>query len=226
MKCTVYAPEGKYPAILGIWANRYYTVQGWQVQQALTLEEKYGGNAWHLLESPYATGDLLTYTYVVAYYGTAESALYRGSDYEAVAEMISPVLTVSDNGGYYVPYDLTWTPPVRGCPVQVTWGTFLDMKGIFQLQRSVDGGEWELIYAGESNCFTDTAGNWTTAAYRVRSYKGYGDYYSGWVEGAVTEVGQSNLYVGVNGVPKPASGVYLGKNGEMVSVTPMMYTGR
>lgn len=226
VRCTVYAPEGKYPALLGVWANRRNHLWGWQVQQTLNLGEKNGGNAWHLLSSPYATGDLLTYTYVVAYYGTAEAALYRGSDYEAIAELTSPVYTVSDNGGYYVPYNLAWPSPVRGCPVQVTWGTFLDMKGIFQLQRSVDGGEWELVYAGESNRFTDTAGNWTTAAYRVRSYKGYSDYYSQWVEGAVTEVGQSNLYVGVNGVPKPASGVYLGRNGDVVSVTPMMYAGR
>jgi len=224
--CTMYAPEGKYPALLGVWANRKNYLWGWQVQQTLTLEEKNGGNAWHVLSSPYATGDLLTYTYVVAYYGNAESALYRGSDYEAVAEMMSPVLTVSDNGGHYIPYDLTWTPPVRGCPVQVKWGTFLDMTGIFQLQRSVDGGEWELIYAGESNSFTDTAGEWTAAAYRVRTYRGYGEYYSQWVEGTVTEVGQSNLYVGVNGAPKPASGVYLGRNGGMVSVSPMMYAGR
>ncbi len=225
VRCTVYAPQGKYPAILGIWAYRYNAINGWQAQQALNLNSQHGGDAWHLLNEPYSTGDLLRYTYVVAYYSSAEAALYRGSDYEAVAEMVSPVYTVSDNGGYYVPYDLTWTAPVKGCMVQVRWGTFRDMAGIFQLQRSVDGGDWELIYAGASNSFTDTVGDWSTAAYRVRSYEGYGEYYSQWVEGDVTAVGQSNLYVGVGGVPRPASAVYLGRYGGLTAVTPMMYTG-
>ena len=168
----------------------------------------------------------MKYIYVVAYYGSAEAAVLRGSDYEAVAETESPVYTVSNNGGYYVPYNLQWSSPVRGCPVQVQWGTFLDMKGVFQLQRSVNGGDWQMIYAGESNRFTDTAGDWETVAYRVRTYRGYGDYYSIWVEGAAAEVGKSNLYVGVNGVPRPVSAVYLGRGGGMISVPPMMHVGR
>lgn len=222
VRCDVYAPDGMYPALLGVWANRYSS-GAWQVQEALTLEEKYGGNAWHVLVSGFSSGDPIMYSYVIAYYSTAEAALYRQSDYEAVAELQSPVYTVSDNGGYYVPYNLAWTSPVTGCAVQITWGTFLDMNGTFQLQRSVDGGDWTLIYAGVSNSFIDTAGAWSTVAYRVRSRRSYGDYVSEWAEGTATEVGKSNLYVGADGKPAAAKAVYLGMNGQIVSLVPMIH---
>ena len=92
------------------------------MQQALTLEERNGGDAWHQVSSQYSAGDLMKYIYVVAYYGSAEAAVLRGSDYEAVAETESPVYTVSNNGGYYVPYNLQWSSPVRGCPYRYSGG--------------------------------------------------------------------------------------------------------
>ena len=226
VQCTVTAPADKYPALLGVWIYRYSGTRGWQMVQALNLEEKHGGNAWFLMVSPFSEGNQVRYRYVTAYYSSAEAALYRSSDYDAIAEEESPVYIVSDNGGYFVPYNLAWSSPTAGCPVQISWGTYLNMDGIFQLQRSVDGGAWTLIYAGESNSFTDTAGEWSTVAYRVRSYEGYGDYYSQWVTGDAVDVGRTNLYVGVNGIPTPASGIYLGRDGGIHSCIPMMHAGR
>lgn len=224
VRCTVTAPEEKYPALLGVWVYRYNSTHGWQMVQALNLGDDHGGDAWFLMVSPFSTGNQIKYHYVTAYYSTAEAALYRGSDYEAVAEDESPVYIVSDNGGYFVPYNLEWTPPTANCPVQITWGTYLNMKGIFQLQRSVDGGDWTLVYSGESNRFTDTAGEWDTVSYRIRTYEGYGEYYSQWVTGTATEVGRTNLYVGVNGIPTPASGIYLGRDGGIHACIPMIHT--
>jgi len=225
VRCTVTCPAGKYPALLGVWAYRYNEKHGWQLQQTLNLSSQYGGDAWHHIAHPYVTGDLIRYTCVYAYYSNAESALRRGSDYEALAEMHSPAYTVSDNGGYYVPYDLSWSVPTKGCPVQISWGTFLDMKGIFELERCADGGEWVLIYAGASNRFTDTAGEWDTVSYRVRSYKGSGSFYSQWLTGDVTQVGRTNLYIGVGGVPTPASGIYVGQGGSILPCIPMIHAG-
>lgn len=224
VQCTVTAPEGRFPALLGVWVYRYNNLRGWQAVQALTLNSQCGGDAWFLMVTPFMTGDRIRYRYVTAYYASAEDALSRSSAYEAVSEEESPVYIVSDNGGYYVPYDLSYTSPTAGCPVQISWGTYRNMKGIFQLQRSADGGDWVLIYAGESNRFSDTAGNWENVRYRVRSYEGFGEYYSAWVEGELSAVGRTNVFLGAGGVPVPASGIYLGRDGQILSCIPLLHT--
>ena len=215
-------PDGMYPAILGIWANEEKTY-GWRVNEALTIEEKYGGNAWHLLDSSFAIGHRLMYTCVTAYYATPEGAAVKDSDYAAVAEMQSPIYTVSGNTEYFYPYDLTWSDPVRGCPTTIAWGTFTDFAGTYQLERSADGGDWELVYAGASNAFTEPAGAWQSVKYRVRSARG--TYYSPWIEGAESEVGQSNVYIGVGGKPTPAAAMYIGMNGALTDAVPMFTVG-
>lgn len=221
-RITVNAPDNVYPAILAVWSNEEKSY-GWRVNEALTVEEKYGGNAWHYLDASFEIGDRLKYTVIAAYYATPEGAAVKGSDHIAVTEYESPIYTVSGNTEYFYPYDLAWSDPVRGCPTAVAWGTFTDFAGTYQLQRSADGGDWTLVYAGKSNAFTDTAGAWKTVKYRVRSANG--SYCSPWIEGGETEVGQSNVYIGVGGKPMPAAAMYVGMNGALHEAVPMFTVG-
>lgn len=219
---TPHGPAGTYPVMLDLHSS-YNLGYGWEFEMRLSVDRS-KNQSQHKLESYYGDGDQLRYTYLVAYYATEEAAAARSSDYLAVAEYDSPVYTCSSGGRYFYPYDLTWTSPVRRGRVTVRWGAFTDMTGVFELQRSADGGDWVTIYQDASNHFTDTIGDWQSVAYRVRSRRSAtSTFTSGWVTGETVEVGQSNVYVGIGGVPTPASAIYLGSG--MSPVTPMFSVG-
>lgn len=67
---------------------------------------------------------------------------------------------------------------LAGKEVEVTWGTASDVNGDlagYALERSADGGAWELVYRGSLRAFTDTvAQNWQSLQYRVQAYDAEG----------------------------------------------------
>lgn len=64
-----------------------------------------------------------------------------------------------------------------GKPVSISWSA-VDGAVSYTLERSTDGGGWSQIYSGANTSYTDTAGEWESAQYRVRAYANgvYSDY--------------------------------------------------
>lgn len=200
---------------------------------------QYVYNAWNngmqkismpVWESPYTRatnialeeGDRL---YYVAYIGAYRNADDPWEDYVGLTEVITPVHTVAGRMSPFTPYLLEYGSPVLGARLKVTWNEVVDDKyeiRSYELERSVDGGDFTLVYAGSSTTFTDTLGSsWSTVSYRVRC-EGYS--YSLWKTGETKTPCRSNLYVGVGGVPTLASGLYVGRDG-IRTAEPMIRVG-
>lgn len=67
---------------------------------------------------------------------------------------------------------------LAGKEVEVTWGTASDVNGDlagYAMERSANGGAWQLVYKGSLRAFTDTAAlDWQTVQYRVQAYDAEG----------------------------------------------------
>lgn len=105
-----------------------------------------------------------------------ESVMYRVKAYDSYGEesgyAATSEYTVINNTAPSVPETIT-VPSViaNGSSVLISWAASTDADGdavSYQLERSVDGGAFEEIYAGSARNFTDTiAAGWLTVAYRV-----------------------------------------------------------
>jgi len=89
------------------------------------------------------------------------------------------------SGGYYYVYSRTFVEVnsiavadavMIGQKIPVVW-TAADGGDSYKLERKVDAGGWTQVYEGDELSYTDTAGNWTSAQYRVsvRASGVYGD---------------------------------------------------
>lgn len=170
-----------------------------------------------------------TRMYYALYVGVYETADDAREDYIALVEVISPMYTVSYDDAPCPPFDVQCKTPVVRAPSKVTWQYIDDTshsatKG-FELERSLDGGDFALIYAGTSTSFTDTIPSGTeTVQYRVRAVgRIIRSYYA---TGELLDTILSNIYVGVNGEVRLAAGLYIGENGAAKQVTPLVEVGR
>lgn len=105
-----------------------------------------------------------------------ESVMYRVKAYDSYGEesgyAATSEYTVINNTAPTVPETIT-VPSViaNGSSVLISWGASTDADGeavSYQLERSIDGGAFEVIYTGSARNYTDTIeSGWTTIAYRV-----------------------------------------------------------
>lgn len=105
-----------------------------------------------------------------------ESVMYRVKAYDSYGEesgyAATSEYTVINNTAPTVPETIT-VPSViaNGSSVLISWGASTDADGeavSYQLERSIDGGAFEVIYTGSARNYTDTTeSGWATIAYRV-----------------------------------------------------------
>ena len=105
-----------------------------------------------------------------------ESVMYRVKAYDSYGEesgyAATSEYTVINNTAPTVPETIT-VPSViaNGSSVLISWGASTDADGeavSYQLERSIDGGAFEVIYTGSARNYTDTIeAGWATIAYRV-----------------------------------------------------------
>ena len=105
-----------------------------------------------------------------------ESVMYRVKAYDSYGEesgyAATSEYTVINNTAPTVPETIT-VPSViaNGSSVLISWGASTDADGeavSYQLERSIDGGAFEVIYTGSARNYTDTIeAGWATIAYRA-----------------------------------------------------------
>ena len=92
--------------------------------------------------------------------------------------VLPPDLAVDDNNNitaitYPIP-PTSITVPTSSIPtgssIAVSWSAVSGAES-YRLQRSVDGGAWETVYAGTQTSFSDTAGVWNSVKYQVATVK-------------------------------------------------------
>lgn len=209
---TASYPEGKYAAVIHL-AEFHEDVSEGETYYRVKKTAKMPENPITGFRSSGYGGDRITVLAVIALYDSPDAAR---DDYVGLAEVSSRVITVADSRAYLQPYDLSLTTPVRGAPITVSWTVPDDPKKgnrRYELQRSVNGGEFAQIYYDASSSFTETVGDWEKAAYRVRA-TGYSSWdtseCSPWSETAEADAVDTNIYVGTKGGIKPAAGIYIG----------------
>lgn len=174
-----------------------------------------------------STQDLGKHVYYKATAAVYETADDEIDDYIGVTEFISPVYVYSQKYSPYAPFDIQYKTPVVRVPMKITWQSMALQNypaKAFQLERSVNGGEFTLVYEGASTAFADTIPEGTeTVAYRVRVSENVTTQY---IVGRTLEAVLSNLYIAGNGELRIAAGLYLGENGAVKQVTPLIEVGR
>lgn len=148
-----------------------------------------------------------------------ESDSAGAEEFTGLCDAESPIYTVSPYASPYAPHSLSCRRPVAGGSVRIMWSASVDplhQVVSYELERSVNGGEYALLYQGSSTSFTDTAGqSWENVSYRVRARTV--NTASSWCVGAALVPLASNLYIGCGGRILPAAGVRLGQT-ELVPV--------
>ncbi len=162
----------------------------------------------------------IQYRVEIAYYASeAASRVNGGESFIGYADILTPNYIICASSDQSVPFSLEYPTPIAGAPLQITWGGHDDAL-IFYLARSVNGGSFSSVYTGGKKSFTDTVGkNWNTVKYRI------GSAGSIWWTGDSKTVKNTNIYVGTAGGIKSASGLYIGENGALRSVIPIMSVG-
>ena len=140
-----------------------------------------GGKSW----SQIYQGNSRSTTNTVPF-GTG-SVMYRVKAYDsdglASGYKTSGQVTVVNNTAPTAPNGITVPNTVLGgATLTITWGAATDQDGNlsgYSLERQVDGGEWEVVYTGNTLSYTDTiTKDWATVAYRVRAYDSNNAYSS------------------------------------------------
>lgn len=137
-------------------------------------------------------------------------------DYVGLYEYVSPVYTISEKGSPYAPHSLNYEVTDNGNAVSWEYVTDSEFPGVsFELERSVGGGDFSLIYAGYEKHHTDTGVPvGSRVEYRVRAVSGEDS--SPWIniaDGSPASSVTSNVYVSVGGEMIRAAGVYVGVDG-------------
>ena len=150
-----------------------------------------GGSAWTQIYQ----GSARSATNSVAF--GLDTVMYRVRAYDSdglySGWRTSAQITVINNTAPTVPDGITVPEQVNGGqPLTITWGGAEDGENNlagYSLERQVDGGDWEEIYSGPEQTFTDqiTKG-WLTVDYRVRAYDTENAYSGYAVAGEAREV--------------------------------------
>ncbi len=216
--------EGCVCGIVLLYSRLFqYVYNEWNRGEQKLLETKWESPYTRQLNYVITEGERL---YYIAYIGAYRSREDAWEDYVGLTEVITPIQTVTGMSEPFIPHTLEYGSPVLGARLKVTWNEVRDDKyriTLYELERSVDGGEFTLVYGGTSTTFTDTVGStWTSVRYRVRCKA---HVYSSWKTGEKKFPLRSNLYVGIGGVPVLASGLYVGKDGTIRRAEPMIRLG-
>lgn len=220
-------PLGRPTAGVGLIEHyKNADVNYWTMSNVYTAKFTSASVSRYVSESQ-AVGSLY---YVTLYMGVYESANDAREDYIELVEVESPFYVVSYQNRPRSPFDLQCDPPIVRAPSKLTWkyiedGNYPATNG-FVLERSLDGGDYTLIYAGTSTSFTDTIPlGAETVQYRVCAVGRATSSRSYYVTSELLKTILSNIYIGVNGEIRLASGLYIGKDGEVKQVTPLVEVG-
>lgn len=231
---TITCPEGKYASIVNIRQVTYrVNYDGrWRDSYRYIAPQKLTGNSLSYYY-PLDGGDIYILKLYAAIYNSEDDAV---EDYIGLAEVTSRTIIVTASNQHYPPYDLTYKNPIAGAPLKISW-TNPEDPGVkagtmkFELERSLNGGDFTMIYTGESCIFTDSPDKtWEKVAYRVRSSS------SSWLNASVYATGIpvsvifSSVYVNYSSIIQPgllnvgvdkkyyASKAFLGTVNDMVLI--------
>ena len=146
-------------------------LEGYEVQRSTD-----GGSNWTQIYKANGTSTSNTVAY-----GTS-SVMYRVRAYDSDGEYsewkTSSQVTVVNNTAPSAPPAITVPTDVKGGgTLVITWSASTDAENNisgYKLERSVNGGDFSQIYAGNALTYTDTiTKGWNTVAYRVRAYDPY-----------------------------------------------------
>lgn len=151
-------------------------LEGYKVERSLD-----GGTIWAQIYQ----GPARSITNLVPF--GSGSVMYRVKAYDTEGLesgwKTSAQITVINNTAPTVPGFLTVPEQVQGGQtLAIAWGASTDGENNlagYSLERQVDGGEWEVVYTGNTLSYTDTiTKGWATVAYRVRAYDSNNAYSS------------------------------------------------
>lgn len=211
---NVTVPEGYYGCLTAVYETTYRDRIDGTYRRSFTLNRKHTADGSYEVHLPVDLNDTCEYWGYAALYDSPDAEV---DDYIGIVEVRTPEFTVMPAYTLYPPYNFVYGKATAGASLRLSWEPAVDslqMRSVtYELERSVNGGAYELIYSGESTFFADTVGrNWGSVVYRVRAIpvgSAYGKT-SWWTIGRQADVVQTNIYVGTSSGIKPAAGVYIG----------------
>lgn len=216
-------PEGYYACLVQIGYRVYRAESGATTEMIRFVNPtKLSGNSTQYYFS-IKEGDKLTLRAYAALYSSSDAAV---GDYIGLAMAETRELIAAGEKQHFPPYDLKVSSPVSGAPIKISWKRPNDnlASSSCQLERSLNGGEFTLIYSGSSELFTEHIGEgWETVAYRVRAVADYSFRSSSiWTSTGDISVIKTNVYVG----GRPAAAMYVGTPSGIRTLIPIMRVGR
>ena len=175
----------------------------------------------------YVAGRELKMQLVYALFATANDAR---ESYTGIAEADTQAVQITPSGTPFVPLWIEVGMLTAGAPVRVAWAEAIDTNAnyvptAYELQRSVNGGSFTLLYSALSYSYTDTLPDGAEeVVYQVRTVSG--SKKSGWRSSGTLEVTQSNLFVMTAAGLKAANAVLIGTASGAVQVAPIVSVGR
>ena len=217
------APDGYYSCPVQIEYRVYRAENGntFEMRRYVNLTKLTGGGTQYYFSVK--EGDKLTFRAYAALYSSSDDAV---GDYIGLTMAETRELIAAGEKQHFPPYDLKISSPVSGAPIKISWKRPNDnmVSSACELERSVNGGSYALIYSGSSESFTEHIGEeWETVAYRVRAVADYSFRYpSIWVGTGDISVIKTNVYVG----GKPAVAMFVGTPSGIRTLIPIMRIGR
>ncbi len=210
------APEGYYGCLMAVYEITFRSRIDGTYRRTFVVNRKQTVSGSYAVHLPCDLNDTCEYRAYAALYDSPDA---DADDYVGIVEVCTPEFTVMPAYTLYPPYNLVYGRATAGAVLRLSWEPAvesLQMRSVtYELERSVNGGAYSLIYSGESTAFADTPGrDWGDVVYRVRAVpvgSAYGKT-SWWTIGRKAGVVQTNIYVGTDSGIKPAAGVYIGNN--------------
>ena len=216
-------PEGYTAYTVGLWLY-YATSSGTEpnyVRSSLLTERTRETEFSHTFNGA-AKDHVIRYRIAVALYKNAADAV---DDYVAYTETDSSSYVYADEGLYRIPpCNLQYGNIMKKRKFTITWDfpeLATEVGGVY-LDYAVNGEKnWNTIYSSTTpvKSYTCTiTKNWTSIAFRIHAYSTRSRYeQSPYQYGQWVPIGTSNLFVGRNGKPVPASMIQIGqKTGSIV----------
>ena len=196
---------------------------GWTTP-SYTVEKRTGASFSKLIDPLVPDGSRFKITLLFACYESPSDAT---EDYIGLAEYTLPELVITGAGTPLAPSGLRYSPAALA-PFTVSWNAVNDPQFgniSYVLTRSVNGGDSVTVHDGVSCSYTDTLPvGADTVSYSVSSKSG-GILSAEYIGDAVA-VSQSNVFIGINGQPVRASGLYIGTDGAPRSASPSVIIGK
>lgn len=215
-----YSSASAYNAHVCTTIYRKNSYGNWEMIRNYAFKNS-GSSYSHRFDTWWTAETVIKIVLTFACYRTSSAAV---NDFIGLAEYSLPEFTITQAGTPFAPCRLHYEPSHSGHPIKVSWEAVndpeFDIDG-YVVWRVVNGNSSE-VYRGTATEFDDiTPVNAVTAAYRVSSVSG--ELYSTPTEGEDVKLIRSNIYVGINSVPKRAKSVYLGKDGTVVPASTFAY---